>query len=116
MDGQISGRLPAVNPHDCTFVGQHEVLEPTMTVSEVLSFYADLRLPPTMSSTEKLEIIQNVLQKLGMSWAANTLVGGTSVLVSTKTLSGRRDEACKYWSLFGFVPDSALHGRTYLGA
>ncbi|KAL6046864.1 ABC2 type transporter superfamily protein [Balamuthia mandrillaris] len=57
------------------YVMQDDLLFPYLTVWETLRYAALLRLPPTMSNSEKLERVDSVICKLGLRHCANTWVG-----------------------------------------
>lgn len=81
--GYVSGNLafPIVsatggraNPR-IAFVPQQDVLPPTLTVREALSFAAALRLPEHVSRTEKASRVEYVLEQLGLVEVANSRIG-----------------------------------------
>lgn len=47
----------------------------TLTVREHLSFVAQLRLPTSMPYKEKIERVESVMQDLGISHIANSMIG-----------------------------------------
>lgn len=67
------------------FVQQDDVLIGNLTVREVLVYAAMLRLPTTMSWSEKSKRIQDVIDELGLTKCENTKVG---VPGFTKGISG----------------------------
>ncbi|KAJ3109352.1 hypothetical protein HK100_003307 [Physocladia obscura] len=58
------------------FVDQDDLLLPSMTVRETLLFSAKLRLPESMSTKEKEERVDSVLDTLALSHVAHSRVGG----------------------------------------
>ncbi|KAK3272175.1 hypothetical protein CYMTET_19513 [Cymbomonas tetramitiformis] len=88
MPGQVIGTLPELDYDDTGFVWQEDVLEPTCTVKESFRFYADLKLPANTRLAYRKEMVEKVLVDLGLDPCKDTIVGGTSVLASVKTLSG----------------------------
>lgn len=81
--GYVSGKLAfpiasatggRANPH-IAFVPQQDVLPPTLTVREALSFAAALRLPEHVSKTEKSARVEYVLDQLGLVEVANSRIG-----------------------------------------
>ena len=53
---------------------QDDILTGTLTVRENIYLSAMLRLPPEMTKDEKLEKVDEVIEELGISHVANTLV------------------------------------------
>lgn len=88
MVGQVTGTLPDIDYEDTGFVWQEDILEPACTVRETLRFYADLKLPARTRAQFRTEVVQSVLEELGLAICSENIVGGTSVLSSVKTLSG----------------------------
>jgi ABC-type multidrug transport system ATPase subunit len=58
------------------YVMQQDVLLPTLTVRETLSYAAELRLPPT-SAAERTRIVAAVIQELGLKECADTRIGSS---------------------------------------
>lgn len=58
------------------FVRQEDNLLPYLTVRETLSFAAALRLPKSLSSETREEIVEKTLIELGLKDVENVLVGG----------------------------------------
>ncbi|KAL8208959.1 hypothetical protein R6Q57_008371 [Mikania cordata] len=58
------------------FVTQDDVLYPQLTVEETLIFAAFLRLPVSMSQTQKYERVDVILKELGLERCRKTRVGG----------------------------------------
>eukprot|EP00854_Cymbomonas_tetramitiformis_P009923 gene9923-11751_t len=88
MVGQVTGTLPDIDYEDTGFVWQEDILEPACTVRETLRFYADLKLPARTRAQFRTEVVQSVLEELGLAICSDNIVGGTSVLSTVKTLSG----------------------------
>lgn len=61
------------------YVEQKDVHLETLTVWETLSYAAMLRLPETMSPTQKLRRAAKTLEEVDLTAAANSLIGGTTV-------------------------------------
>ena len=57
------------------FVPQQDILPPTLTVSEALLFAARLRLPESISETEKVALVDDIMEKLGIQSLRNTRIG-----------------------------------------
>ncbi|KFH73647.1 hypothetical protein MVEG_00861 [Podila verticillata NRRL 6337] len=57
------------------YLQQYDFLMPFLTVRETLTYAAQLRLPRTMSSQKKRELVELVLLELGLKDCANTRVG-----------------------------------------
>jgi len=53
---------------------QDDILTGTLTVRENVYFSALMRLPPEMTKDEKLEKVDEVIEELGISHVADTLV------------------------------------------
>lgn len=62
------------------YVMQDDALFPTLTVRETLTYSAKLRLPRTMSLSEKKERVENMILKLGLTSCAGTVVGNHEVI------------------------------------
>ena len=58
-----------------SYVIRDDALLPSLTVRETLHFAAILRLPSHMSKDQKLSLAERVLQNLGLSHCAGTLIG-----------------------------------------
>jgi ABC-type multidrug transport system ATPase subunit len=59
------------------YVMQQDVLLPTLTVRETLTYSADLRLPSSTTKEERLRIVEEVILELGLKDCANTRIGNT---------------------------------------
>ncbi|KAJ6255936.1 hypothetical protein Dda_9227 [Drechslerella dactyloides] len=57
------------------YVIQQDILIPTLTVRETLSYAARLRLPSTISREERVEIVESIILELGLKECANTRIG-----------------------------------------
>ncbi|KAG0221326.1 hypothetical protein BGW41_006854, partial [Actinomortierella wolfii] len=57
------------------YLQQHDFLMPFLTVRETLTYAAHLRLPRTMTSSDKAAFVELVLLELGLKECANTMVG-----------------------------------------
>ncbi|KAK5799460.1 P-loop containing nucleoside triphosphate hydrolase protein [Linnemannia elongata] len=60
------------------YLQQDDFLMPFLTVRETLNYAAHLRLPRTMSSQKRCELVELVLLELGLKECANTRVGKPS--------------------------------------
>ncbi|KAE9364384.1 putative ABC transporter [Stipitochalara longipes BDJ] len=60
-----------------TYVMQHDVLLPTLTVRETLQYAAELRLPASTSAEERHAIVEEVLLELGLKECADTRIGNS---------------------------------------
>ncbi|CAN0387416.1 unnamed protein product, partial [Discosporangium mesarthrocarpum] len=80
------------------FVKQEDVFYSQLTVRETLTMAARLRLPPYILIEEKLEMVEDLVNRLGLAKVADTIVGD----VKTRGISGgerkRLSIACQ---LFG---------------
>ncbi|XP_028776748.1 ABC transporter G family member 14-like [Neltuma alba] len=61
------------------FVAQDDVLYPHLTVSETLIFTALLRLPNSLTNTEKMKHVERVIAELGLARCRNSIIGGALV-------------------------------------
>ncbi|XP_062207362.1 ABC transporter G family member 6-like [Phragmites australis] len=57
------------------YVMQDDLLFPMLTVTETLSFAAEFRLPRVLSPAKKRARVQALIEQLGLSSAANTIIG-----------------------------------------
>ncbi|KAM7498738.1 hypothetical protein LguiA_023152 [Lonicera macranthoides] len=87
LGGRLSGRVggtityngkPFTNimKRNTGFVTQDDVLYPHLTVTETLVFTALLRLPNTLSKTDKTGHAEAVISQLGLSRCKNNIIGG----------------------------------------
>jgi ABC-type multidrug transport system ATPase subunit len=60
----------------CGYVRQDDVLLPNLSVRETIEFYADLRLPTTMSRKKKAQRVNDTLAKLGLMHCQHSPIGG----------------------------------------
>merc|ERR1712000_128695 len=60
----------------CGYVKQQDILLPNNTVKETLDFYAHLRLPSSMSRSQRDQRVKATMKKLGLLHCADTLIGG----------------------------------------
>ena len=60
-----------------TYVMQHDVLLPTLTVRETLQYAAELRLPPPTSEEERHAIVEEILLELSLKECADTRIGNS---------------------------------------
>ncbi len=76
-DGEIrvNGNKSQLSYGRAAYVTQDEVLIGTLTVEETLLFAARLRLPMSMSGSEKKNIVDSVVQELGLESVKNTYIG-----------------------------------------
>ena len=87
MSGRLSGsRLTATgrtlfNGNQDTsgvrsaYVIQQDILLPTLTVRETLTYAAQLRLPPSISQEERKKLVEEVILELSLKEAADTRIG-----------------------------------------
>lgn len=57
------------------YVMQQDVLLPSLTVRETLQFAVDLRLSTSRTKSERRDMVENVIQELGLSGCADTRIG-----------------------------------------
>lgn len=62
-------------PRDVAYITQDDAMYQGQTVREVLLFYAALRLPAKMPHASRVELVEHIIQDLGLESAQNTLVG-----------------------------------------
>ncbi|RIB11361.1 P-loop containing nucleoside triphosphate hydrolase protein, partial [Gigaspora rosea] len=58
---------------------QEDIFFPYLTVKETLSYTSRLRLPREMSTSAKLEQVENVIQILNLSKCSNTIIGNMRI-------------------------------------
>ncbi|KAF2797711.1 hypothetical protein K505DRAFT_234933 [Melanomma pulvis-pyrius CBS 109.77] len=57
------------------YVIQQDILLPTLTVRETLTYAAQLRLPPSISQEERKKLVEEVIMELSLKEAADTRIG-----------------------------------------
>ena len=57
------------------YVMQQDVLLPTLTVRETLTYAAELRLPPPTTTQERKTVVEEVILELGLKSCADTRIG-----------------------------------------
>jgi ABC-type multidrug transport system ATPase subunit len=57
------------------YVIQQDILLPTLTVRETLTYAADLRLPSSVKREERQRLVEEVILELGLKEAADTRIG-----------------------------------------
>jgi len=57
------------------FVIQQDILLPTLTVRETLTYAAQLRLPSSIAQVERKRLVEEVIMELGLKEAADTRIG-----------------------------------------
>ncbi|KAJ4340035.1 hypothetical protein N0V95_007617 [Ascochyta clinopodiicola] len=57
------------------YVIQQDILLPTLTVRETLSYAAQLRLPSSVTLSERKQLVEGVIAELGLKEAADTRIG-----------------------------------------
>jgi phospholipid/cholesterol/gamma-HCH transport system ATP-binding protein len=60
------------------YVGELDLLEPSLTVAETLRYSALLRLPPSTPAAEVNDRVQATLEELGLAHVAASQLGGAS--------------------------------------
>ncbi|KAL2686734.1 hypothetical protein Neosp_004275 [[Neocosmospora] mangrovei] len=68
---------PTVHDVRHAYVTQQDVLLPTLTVRETLIYAADLRLPSSVTARERHELVEDVVNELGLQKCANTRIGNS---------------------------------------
>ncbi|KAF2195388.1 P-loop containing nucleoside triphosphate hydrolase protein [Zopfia rhizophila CBS 207.26] len=76
----VSGRTLFNGSEDASgvrsaYVIQQDILLPTLTVRETLTYAAQLRLPPSISQDERKQLVEEVIMELGLKEAADTRIG-----------------------------------------
>jgi ABC-type multidrug transport system ATPase subunit len=76
----ISGRTLFNGSEDTSqiqsgFVIQQDILLPTLTVRETLTYAAQLRLPSSISQDERKKLVEEVIMELSLKEAADTRIG-----------------------------------------
>ncbi|KMZ56624.1 ABC transporter G family member [Zostera marina] len=86
LSGRLSGSITYNNKpfnssvkRNIGFVTQHDVHYPNLTVSETLRYTALLRLPDTLSRKEKMAMVDEVIESLGLVICRDSVVGGVHV-------------------------------------
>ncbi|KAH7322700.1 pleiotropic drug resistance protein [Stachybotrys elegans] len=57
------------------YVMQQDILLPTLTVRETLTYAAELRLPPSTTAEDRRTVVEEVIRELGLKECANTRIG-----------------------------------------
>ena len=57
------------------YVIQEDILQPTLTIRETLTYAAKLRLPASVSDAEKQQKVEEIMKELGLSEVADTKIG-----------------------------------------
>lgn len=57
------------------YVIQQDILLPTLTVRETLTYAAQLRLPPSVTQSERKQLVEEVIAELSLKEAAETRIG-----------------------------------------
>ncbi|RSL82208.1 hypothetical protein CEP51_005304 [Fusarium floridanum] len=68
---------PRIHDVRHAYVTQKDVLLPTLTVRETLRYAADLRLPSSITARERYELVEDVINELGLQKCANTRIGNS---------------------------------------
>ena len=75
VDGEPAGGAGTAPGVRQAYVRQEDIFYTQMTVRETLMFAARLRLPSNVSIDEKRDVVNNLLRKLSLVKAADTIVG-----------------------------------------
>eukprot|EP00908_Phaeocystis_cordata_P017597 Transcript_28954.p1 GENE.Transcript_28954~~Transcript_28954.p1 ORF type:complete len:307 (-),score=106.59 Transcript_28954:315-1142(-) len=75
VDGEPAGGAGTAPGVRQAYVRQEDIFYTQMTVRETLMFAARLRLPSNVSIDEKRDVVDNLLRKLSLVKAADTIVG-----------------------------------------
>ncbi|RSL68705.1 hypothetical protein CEP54_002653 [Fusarium duplospermum] len=68
---------PRIHDIRHAYVTQKDVLLPTLTVRETLRYAADLRLPSSVTTRERYELVEDIINELGLQKCANTRIGNS---------------------------------------
>jgi ABC-type multidrug transport system ATPase subunit len=60
------------------YVIQQDILLPTLTVRETLTYAAQLRLPSSVSQAERKQLVEEVIMELSLKEAADTRIGNSA--------------------------------------
>lgn len=66
---------PSLSKIRSAYVMQQDVLLPTLSVRETLTYAAELRLPPPTTRAERSQVVEDVILELGLKECANTRIG-----------------------------------------
>jgi ATP-binding cassette subfamily G (WHITE) protein 2 len=83
--------LPASFKYMVGYVVQDDIISGTLTVRENLAFSANVRLPTTVSTEERQQRVNKVIEQLGLKACADTRIG-TDVLRGIS--GGERKRTC----------------------
>eukprot|EP00741_Cyanophora_paradoxa_P004227 tig00000789_g4105.t1 len=75
----INGRPAGMSRHLLSYVRQEDMFYSQLTVRETLRLAAALRLPKTISRKKKEAYVEELLNKLGLTKSADTIVGDEKV-------------------------------------
>eukprot|EP00466_Bigelowiella_natans_P018974 jgi/Bigna1/90187/estExt_fgenesh1_pg.C_640082 len=110
LSGEIERKGDQNSPF--AFVPQDDVFYSQMTVWETLMFTAELRLPKKMSFEEKKQRAEDVMTKLGLAKAKDTIVGNRKIRGISGGEKKRLSIACELISnpkiIFADEPTSGL--------
>eukprot|EP01038_Epipyxis_sp_PR26KG_P005004 gene5004-6989_t len=83
IDGLITVGGKEINPvafrKNIAYVMQDDALLPTATPREALKFSATMRLPGTVTSEKINQLVENLLDELGLMVCADVLIGGALI-------------------------------------
>jgi len=76
-DVKFAGEKPtaAVLKHSCGYVEQFDTLIGELTVTQMLMYTAELKLPVTWTSEQRLQRVEEVITSLGLESCRNTVIG-----------------------------------------
>ncbi|KAK0462088.1 P-loop containing nucleoside triphosphate hydrolase protein [Desarmillaria tabescens] len=66
---------PSISDITHAYVTQTDILLPTLTVRETLMYAADLRLPASITSVKRAQLVEEIILELGLKECADTPVG-----------------------------------------
>jgi ABC-type multidrug transport system ATPase subunit len=87
MSGRMQGKRLSISGRTCfngsdgptrirsAYVIQQDILLPTLTVRETLSYAAQLRLPSSVTQAERKQLVEEVILELSLKEAADTRIG-----------------------------------------
>ncbi|XP_047128851.1 uncharacterized protein LOC100203026 isoform X1 [Hydra vulgaris] len=83
IKGVLSGGVVLINGENCSkllrrkigYVMQEDIFFPNLTIRQTLEFVGKIRLPDSMKWSEKLAVVDKVIDDLGLRKCENTVIG-----------------------------------------
>jgi ABC-type multidrug transport system ATPase subunit len=92
------------------YVIQQDILLPTLTVRETLTYAAQLRLPSSVSQAERKQLVEEVIMELSLKEAADTRIGNHA----HKGCSGGEKRRTSTYQVVKTLQNLARRGRTII--